>query len=150
MLRKPGSTVALRKLTQDECSEVCQKAWSRLCHLVKQALNDSSDTNNDAASERVIEEWGRLLVLANIPFITEHFKTLVDSSLLSDISIVVSNQLAISKQLKAESWNEDGKVGDEKDDKPSRKQKIVLDAHKLLKKYNLFFQGTVSGSSKTD
>ena len=150
-LRKPGSssTIAPRKLTQDECSEVCQKAWSRLCHLVKQALNDS-DVKDEAASETVIDEWGRLLVLTSIPFIAEHFKTLVDRSLLDDISIVISNQLARKNVGSLEPNNENGKADDEKDDKPSRKQIIVSKAHKLLKKYNLFFQGTVSGSSKTD
>jgi hypothetical protein len=151
VLRKPGSssTIASRKLTQDECSEVCQKAWSRLCNLVKQALNDS-DVKEEATSETVIDEWGRLLVLTSIPFIAEHFKALVDCSLLDDISIVISNQLAHKNEGRIESSNADGKVDDEKDDKPSRKQIIVSKAHKLLKKYNLFFQGTVSGSSKTD
>jgi len=150
-LRKPGSssTIAPRKITQDECSEVCQKAWSRLCYLVKQALNDS-DIKDEATSETVIDEWGRLLVLTSIPFIAEHFKALVDRSLLDDISIVISNQLAHKNEGRIEPSNEVGKVDDEKDDKPSRKQIIVSKAHKLLKKYNLFFQGTVSGSSKTD
>lgn len=149
-LRKPGSSssVASRKLTQDECSEVCQKAWIRLCHLVKQAL-ENSETNTDATSERVIEEWGRLLVLVSGTHITDYFKTLVDSSLLRDISSVISNQLAHSND-RIESSNADGKEDDDKDDKPSRKQKTVSQAHKLLKKYNLFFQGTSSGSSKTD
>jgi len=147
-LRKPGSSSAPKKLTQDECSEVCQKAWSRLCHLVKEALNDS-DANNDAASDRVIEEWGRLLVLASGTHITEQFKALVDSSLLNDISSVISNQLAHNYE-RIESAKNEGKEDDEKDDKPSRKQKTVSHAHKLLKKYNLFFQGTTSGSSKTD
>jgi len=151
VLRKPGSssTTASPKLTQDECSEVCQKAWSRLCHLVTQALDDSG-VNDDASSERVIEEWRRLLVLVSIPYIAEHFKSLVDSSLVNDVSIVISNQLTHNNVRRLESSNEDGNVDDEKDDKPSRKQKIISQAHKLLKKYNLFFQGTVIGSSKTD
>eukprot|EP00531_Pseudo-nitzschia_arenysensis_P009279 CAMPEP_0116140024 /NCGR_PEP_ID=MMETSP0329-20121206/13619_1 /TAXON_ID=697910 /ORGANISM="Pseudo-nitzschia arenysensis, Strain B593" /LENGTH=728 /DNA_ID=CAMNT_0003635095 /DNA_START=24 /DNA_END=2208 /DNA_ORIENTATION=+ len=141
-LRKPGS-VAPKKLTPDECSEVCQKAWSQLCNLVKEALKDS-DPNNDAASERVIEEWGRLLVLASGTHIADQFKTLVDSSLLNDISSVVTTQLAKS-QVRIESTKHEGKEDDDKDDKPSRKQKTVSHAHKLLKKYNLFFQGTTSG-----
>lgn len=150
LLRKPGSssTVASRKLTQDECREVCQKAWSRLCHLVKQALDDSN-VIDDATAERVIDEWGRLLIITSDTHITEYFKTLVDSSLLGEISAVISKSLTQNKE-QIESLNADEEAKDEKDDKPSRKQKITLQAHKLLKKYNLFFQGTVSGSSKTD
>ena len=143
-LRKPGS-VTSRKLTQDECSEVCQKAWARLCHLVKEAIVDS-ETNTDASCERVIEEWGRLLVLASGTHIADDFKVLVDSCLLGDIASVISNQSSQSNE-RIQSSNNDGK---EDDDKPSRKQKTVSQAHKLLKKYNLFFQGTSSGSSKTD
>lgn len=143
-LRKPGS-VTSRKLTQDECSEICQKAWARLCHLVKEAIVDS-ETNTDASCERVIEEWGRLLVLASGTHIADDFKVLVDSCLLGDISSFISNQSSQSNE-RIQSSNNDGK---EDDDKPSRKQKTVSQAHKLLKKYNLFFQGTSSGSSKTD
>ena len=143
-LRKPGS-VTSRKLTQDECSEIYQKAWARLCHLVKEAIVDS-ETNTDASCERVIEEWGRLLVLASGTHIADDFKVLVDSCLLGDISSFISNQSSQSNE-RIQSSNNDGK---EDDDKPSRKQKTVSQAHKLLKKYNLFFQGTSSGSSKTD
>lgn len=151
ILRKPGSSsnITSVKLAEDECREVCQKAWSRLCNLVKKGLS-FPDVEDDASSERVIEEWGRLLMLTSIPYIIEHFKTLVDPSLLNDISIVISNQLAHQSVRIIKSSNEDGKVDDEKDDKPSREQKIISQAHKLLKKYNLFFQGTVIGSSKTD
>lgn len=143
-LRKPGS-VTPRKLTQDECSEVCQKAWTRLCNLVKEAIV-GSETNTDASCERVIEEWGRLLVLASGTHIADDFKVLVDSSLLGDIASVIANQSSHNNET-TESSNNDGK---EDDDKPSRKQKTVSQAHKLLKKYKLFFQGTTSGSSKTD
>jgi len=150
-LRKPGSssTIGSQKLTQDECSEVCQKAWARICQLVKQALNDL-DTNDDARSEKVIEEWGRLLTLANIPFVADHFKSLVDKSLLDDVSVVISDQLTHKNGERDKQSRDDNKDDDKEDDKPSRKQKIALEAHKLLKNYYLFFQGTVSGSSKTD
>lgn len=146
-LRKPGS-VAYKKLTPDECSQVCEKAWTRLCHLVKNSLKDT-DPNNDAASERVIEEWGRLLVLASGTHIADQFKALVDSSLLNEISSVIASQLANSN-MRIENAKNESKVDDDKDDKPSRKQKTVSHAHKLVKRYNLFFQGTTSGSSKTD
>jgi len=118
---------------------------------VKQALQETDSSESDDASvERVIQEWGRLLVLGSISSIATQFKSMVESSLLDDISIVISNQSEQLNERKSKSSNEDGKVDDEKDDKPSRRQKIVSQAHKLLKEYKLFFQGTVVGSSKTD
>mmetsp|Transcript_19278 Transcript_19278/g.40454 ORF Transcript_19278/g.40454 Transcript_19278/m.40454 type:complete len:337 (-) Transcript_19278:22-1032(-) len=167
-LRTPGSSSSsfskapVPNLTRDECGEVCRKAWARLCRLVVDALEGSGD---ETGAERVIREWGRLLVLVKIPFLATHFKSLVDSSLLTDISaalsIASSNNNSNSdndndndsehNRLELAS-NEDSKKEDEKDkdDKPSRKQKIVSQAHKLWKEYKLFFQGTVVGSSKTD
>lgn len=120
---------------------------------------EDSDGDDETGAERVIREWGRLLVLVNISFIATHFKSLVDSSLLTDISTAISMVSSRSEQNNNNEKNrielvsnEDSKKEDEndKDDKPSRKQKIVSQAHKLWKEYKLFFQGTVVGSSKTD
>jgi hypothetical protein len=154
--KKPLNT---SRLIEDECSEVCSKAWSQLCKLVIQALEASStNRSDDAGAEKVIQEWGRLLVLSRISSIATHFKSLIDPSLLDDISIVISSQ---SKQIKMDKTDElesreDGKANDDKKDddkerrKPSRRQRIISQAHKVLKEYKLFFLGTVVGTSKTD
>lgn len=153
VLRKPGSSrpssQAPPKLTQDECSEVCRKAWSQLCRSVMKAL-EKSDESDDAGVERVIQEWGRLLLFVSIPSISTDFKTLIDASLLQDISAVIVAQSEHTNIKRPESPNEDSKIDKDKDDKPSRKQTIISQAHKLLKEYKLFFQGTVLGSSKMD
>mmetsp|Transcript_24503 Transcript_24503/g.50548 ORF Transcript_24503/g.50548 Transcript_24503/m.50548 type:complete len:1009 (-) Transcript_24503:944-3970(-) len=81
------SKAPVPNLTRDECGEVCRKAWARLCRLVVDALEGSGD---ETGAERVIREWGRLLVLVKIPFLATHFKSLVDSSLLTDISAALS------------------------------------------------------------
>ena len=166
VLKKIGSSTSdgkkllnTSRLTEDECSEVCSKAWSQLCKLVIQALEASSTIgSDDAGAEKVIQEWGRLLVLSRISSIATHFKSLIDPSLLDDISIVISSQskqMIIDKTDELES-REDGKTNDDKNDddkerrKPSRRQRIISQAHKVLKEYKLFFLGTVVGTSKTD
>ena len=114
---------------------------------MKQSLRESNDSN-DADSERAVKEWGRLLALARISSISAHFKSLVDPSLLDDISNLISRFSEIKID---ETWsNERGKTDDEKDDKLSRKKRNVSRAHKMLKEYKLFFQGAVMGSSKID
>jgi len=194
LLRKPGSCSKAaaavgdrrlppkKKLTPDECSEVCAKAWSRLCRLVRNAVapeddNDYNNNNNNGAAaaaaaddearaERVIREWGRLLALAKIPSVSPHVRSLIDASLLDDVAAAIAtasrshhhhhhhttttiSSAKDSGEEKEEDDNKDKKNKD-RDDKPSRKQKIVSRAHKLLKEYRLFFQGTIVGSSKTD
>ncbi|MGK3738772.1 MAG: hypothetical protein ACI8RD_010307 [Bacillariaceae sp.] len=173
VLKKIGSSTSdgkkslnTSRLIEDECSEVCSKAWSQLCKLVIQAIESSSNGigSDDAGAEKVIQEWGRLLVLSRISSIATHFKSLIDPSLLDDISIVISNQskqILIDKTADESESREDSKANDKKDDdkekeedkerrKPSRRQKIISQAHKVLKEYKLFFLGTVVGTSKTD
>mmetsp|Transcript_14116 Transcript_14116/g.32859 ORF Transcript_14116/g.32859 Transcript_14116/m.32859 type:complete len:554 (+) Transcript_14116:1699-3360(+) len=149
--RKAGksSTNASEKLTQDECREVCGKAWSGLCRMVKEALEDFN-VNDDAMSKRVIQEWGRLLVFTSIPFVAQHFKAMVDSSLLDGISVVISNELSQKNERGVVKKKQEVTIDDEKNDKPSQKQKIIAQSHKLLKQYDLFFQGNSVSSSKTD
>jgi len=136
-------------LTQDECSEVCTKAWSQLCNSVKNAL-EAYNGSDDIGAERIIQEWGRLLVLSRIPSIATIFKNLIDSSLLGDISIVISNQSERDDGKPPDKSCEDKKANDKKDDKPSRRPRNISQARKVLKEYKLFFLGTAVGTSKTD
>ena len=126
-------------LTSGECSEVCAKAWSELCDAAKNAL-EASNGSDDAELEKIISGWGRLFVLLSIPSIATIIKTLVDASPLEDISTILSIQSEVI----------DSKSDDDKNDKPSRRQRTIAKARKVLKEYKIFFLGSVNATSKID
>jgi hypothetical protein len=79
---------------------------------------------------------------------------LVDSSRLENISAALTSLPKDDREvsytaLVEKSENED-KIHGEKVGKHSRRQRIVSQGRKAIKEYNLYFQGAVSGSSKTD
>jgi hypothetical protein len=139
-------------LTKDECSEVSMKAWSHLCHLVHSTIEDVSAIDDTA--ERTIQQWSRLLVFVRHPSISNDFKVLADSSYLQNIATALADlpkdEEATATISVEKTENEDEKVRNEKVGKQSRRQRIVSNARKVLKEYKLYYQGTFSGSSKTD
>lgn len=154
-------------LSRDECNEVCLKAWSRLCHLVQEALQQSisisgsdgggssSSSINEDTIERVIREWGRLLVFFRVPAISANFVSLIDSSLLQDISKVLislprQEEKDDSTHANGAHDDDDRGIEDKKKGKTSRRHQIIAQAHRLLKEYKLCFQGTMTRSSKMD
>ena len=67
-------------------------------------------------------------------------KSLVDASPLEDISTILSIQSEVT----------DSKSDDDKNDKPSRRQRTIAKARKVLKEYKIFFLGSVNATSKID
>jgi hypothetical protein len=163
----PPSVTA--QLSRDECKEASRKAWSRLCQLVQTSLQEScesssedggggdgstsTDTTDDA--EGVVREWGRLLVLARIPEVSANFCSMIDPSLLADVSRVFTNlpreETKLDSTDSIPTKNGDHDIDERKEGKTSRRHRIVTQAHKSLKEYQLHFQGAiVNGSSKMD
>jgi hypothetical protein len=157
VLKSRGSSNPAPPLTQDECKEVCTKAWIQLCQLVEAVLQDSHI--NHKVSEGTVQEWNRLLTFARMPLLSTTVKGMLDSSLLDGIALALTNLPKESQvntatdKSKAVDAAEDCKVHNDPNDtnKPSRQQQIISQTRKILKEYQLYFQGTVTiGSSKTD
>ena len=156
--KNPLSQTQAPSLSQDECQEVCQKSWIKMCQIVEQYLQDSA--NNPKEALAVLEDFERLLSFAAVPSIASAFGTLVDSSQLRKISNLlpglsqqqqqqekgeISDEVSVEQNIKDDSEEHDKKKS------PSSKQQIVVSkVRKLLKQYTLFFQGNVKGSFKTD
>ncbi|KAL3945483.1 MAG: hypothetical protein SGBAC_000454 [Bacillariaceae sp.] len=142
--------VAAPPLTKDECQEVCQKAWTRLCQLVECTLK-TSEKDLESASE-ALDEWERLFSFVSVMSISPSFHQLLDESQIQSVAKCLSSipQPEKSESEVIEGELEGGGDPDDKRKKPKSTLHLVLSrARKIIKQYTLFFQGRAA-SSKTD
>eukprot|EP00980_Cylindrotheca_fusiformis_P007348 scaffold1525_cov142-Cylindrotheca_fusiformis.AAC.148 len=144
-------------LSRDECSEVCQKSWARLCQIVSNSILESSKEPEKALS--ALDDWERLLSFVAVPSMVSTFVELLDSLNLEQVAkaLHTSQQHLSADEVDTETATADARLDDkmdDPDDKPksskSNHQIILSNTRKLIKQYTLFFQGNVGGSSKTD
>ena len=166
-------------LTRDECEQVCQKAWSTLSSIVCDATKDSIDKPQDSLSviqewARLRTFMEVPYVYSTVAKLLDRTALNEISTSLSELSS--SQQLLQPEELEQPSTKshhmletisknepeqeEREEVSESKDnDKPTDRDasKRVVDHHvvaaeirKTMKQYNLLFEGTSAGSSKTD
>lgn len=141
-------------LSQDECSEVCQKSWARLCQILGSSIRESSKEPEIALE--ALQHWERLLSFLAVASMASTFAGLLDASQLEKVvnavNLVTQEQLPREEETALEA-DLDSTV-DDPDDKlknpRSKHQTILPRARKLFKQYTLFFQGNSAGSSKMD
>jgi hypothetical protein len=149
-------TGAAPPLSRDECTEVCQKSWTRLCQIVESSMTGSSKEPEKALE--ALHDWERFLSFMTVASMASTFVELLDSSHLQKIvkALSVISQQHVQEEEKAEAAIDGGTDGtvDDPDGKlkspKSNHQMIIPRARKLIKQYTLIFQGNIAGSSKTD
>jgi hypothetical protein len=158
-------TVAALPLSRDECTEVCQKSWTRLCQIVESSMMGSSKEPEKALE--ALHDWERFLSFMTVASMASTFVELLDSSHLQKIvkalSVSISQQQQQQQQHVQEEEKAEAAIDDSTDDTvqvddpdgklkspKSNHQMIIARARKLIKQYTLIFQGNLAGSSKTD
>ena len=139
-------------LSRDECKEVCEKAWARLCHIMVSSISEYSETKGPEKMLEALHDLEMLLSRMSVPSIAKAFVQLLDSSNLQAITQALS--LMPEEEMEVVKTSEIMKTEEDPDDKlkdpKANNIQVISTTRKLVKQYALFFQGNIGGSSKTD
>jgi len=159
-----GASSPPLSLTKDECQEISQKSWTRLCRMVQESISLDSDPSTSAKQSLiVVQDWERLLKLITVPTLGSTFQGLITehdiqlSSILGDVVRAAAAAASTGSTGEGSDRRNTNEKLDDDDDEEDRKKSslshqelIIATIRKVHKQYTLFFQGNTRSSSKTD